>query len=108
MLKLVDAKLADPAIATMWLKNVLQGDFRFFKEYLDRTEGKVPDKVESSGGMTIVVQYVESQRGEDIPTETSPESAEDSATDEAVQCGELRETMGQDSAGSEPLDSASS
>jgi hypothetical protein len=45
ILKLIAEKGAEEAIARVWLKALLEGDFRFFKEFLDRTEGKTPDTI---------------------------------------------------------------
>jgi hypothetical protein len=54
MLKLIDkTKGADELIAQMWLKSVLKGDFKFFKEYLERTEGKVKDAPEDNGDTSV-------------------------------------------------------
>jgi hypothetical protein len=45
ILRLIAEKGAEEAIARVWLKALLEGDFRFFKEFLDRTEGKTPETV---------------------------------------------------------------
>ena len=50
---LMDEKAADKGLATVWLKRALEGDFRYFKELLDRIEGKVPDKIENIGSPTV-------------------------------------------------------
>jgi len=39
LLALIDEVGADKAIAKRWLKSILDGDFRYFKEYLERVEG---------------------------------------------------------------------
>lgn len=46
LVKLIESAGNDDAIAQVWLDRIKAGDFRFYKEYLDRTEGKVPEKVE--------------------------------------------------------------
>jgi hypothetical protein len=46
LLRLIDEKGADDAIARVWLKRVLEGDFRYFKELLERTEGKTSQPIE--------------------------------------------------------------
>jgi hypothetical protein len=46
LLKLIDEKGADRAIAVKWLNAILEGDFRYFKEFLDRIEGKVTQVVD--------------------------------------------------------------
>lgn len=43
LLKLIEERGADRAIAVKWLQEILQGDFRYFQAFLDRTEGKVTD-----------------------------------------------------------------
>jgi hypothetical protein len=45
IVRLIDEKGATDAIARVWLKAMLEGDFRYFREFLERTEGKVPDRV---------------------------------------------------------------
>jgi hypothetical protein len=41
MIREIDARGADDAIIRVWLKAVLEGDFKYFKELIDRVEGKV-------------------------------------------------------------------
>jgi hypothetical protein len=45
MLRLIDQEDADDEIARLWLAAIRAGDFKYFKEYMDRTEGKVADKL---------------------------------------------------------------
>src|SRR4051794_29694595 len=40
-----DGKTVAEMVVKVWLCKVLGGDFQFFKELLDRTEGKVADRV---------------------------------------------------------------
>jgi hypothetical protein len=47
LLKLIEEKGADRAIATKWLQMILDGDFRYMKEYIDRVEGKVPIAIQN-------------------------------------------------------------
>jgi len=42
LLKLIEDRDADGKIAEMWLAAILAGDFRYFKEFIDRTEGRSP------------------------------------------------------------------
>jgi hypothetical protein len=44
--ELIEEKDAYRAIAALWLKEMLGGDFRYVKEAVDRLEGKVADKIE--------------------------------------------------------------
>ena len=44
------------ALAKAAMKAALKGDHRFFKEILDRTEGKVTDKLEVDGDMRVIHQ----------------------------------------------------
>jgi hypothetical protein len=41
LIRLIEEKGADRAIATKWLQAMLEGDFRYFAAYLERVEGKV-------------------------------------------------------------------
>jgi hypothetical protein len=47
LMEVVDA---DPEgkkkIAQMWLDRILKGDYQFFRDYLERSDGKVANKVE--------------------------------------------------------------
>lgn len=49
LLALIDAENADQDIARVWLEAMRRGDFRYFKEYIDRVEGKTPDVVKHDG-----------------------------------------------------------
>jgi hypothetical protein len=46
VLELIEEKDADRAVAEVWFKAILERDFRYFKEYLDRRDGKVADRHE--------------------------------------------------------------
>lgn len=37
---------SERAISRVWLAQILQGNYQFFREYLDRRDGKVPTPVE--------------------------------------------------------------
>lgn len=52
---------ADKLIA-MAEKRARKGDFRFFKELIDRNDGKVPDQAVSTGKLVIEVSYVNRPR----------------------------------------------
>ena len=41
MVEYVDEQGVTRAISELWLARMLAGDFRYFKAYLDRTDGKV-------------------------------------------------------------------
>lgn len=45
LIALIDEQGSATEVAEIWLKAIKAGDFRYFKEFLDRTEGKVPDRV---------------------------------------------------------------
>ncbi len=40
-------------IIESWVKNSKEGNAKYFTEMLERTEGKVPDKVETKGSIKI-------------------------------------------------------
>jgi len=46
LLELIAEKGADKAIAQRWLQAILEGDFRYMREYLDRRDGKVANRVD--------------------------------------------------------------
>lgn len=47
------------AIAKTGLDMAKAGDFRFWKEVLDRIDGKPPETVQSEGKLEVVVRYVD-------------------------------------------------
>jgi hypothetical protein len=47
LLDLIQEKGADRAVAVKWLEAILAGDFRYMKEYLERKDGKVPDRIQA-------------------------------------------------------------
>jgi hypothetical protein len=47
------------ALIAMAEKRARKGDFRFFKELIDRNDGKVADQNVTAGEMTITVRYVD-------------------------------------------------
>jgi hypothetical protein len=47
LLDLIAEHKADRTLANVWLKAALQGDYRFFRELLDRTEGPVKQIIET-------------------------------------------------------------
>jgi hypothetical protein len=53
-----DGKQIADMLSEMWLKGALQGDFRFLKEILDRTEGKVPDRIAGHDGGNPTVEHL--------------------------------------------------
>jgi hypothetical protein len=94
LLSLIDRGEADDQIAEMWLKMILSGDFRFFKEYLDRTEGKVPDRLSvSDDGDVRDLEF--------FPLPTGAASGADGGGESPgeVQGAGVRETLGEDAAG---------
>lgn len=54
-----EGEIADALVKTA-LKHALKGDHRFFKEILDRVEGKVADRVQHSGaeGGPMIVELI--------------------------------------------------
>jgi hypothetical protein len=49
VLKLIDDEGAEEEIARKWLDAIRSGDFRYFKEFIDRVEGKTVDRHEVAG-----------------------------------------------------------
>lgn len=49
LLELIHEKNADRALSVKWLQLMLEGDFRYFKEYLERRDGQsggAPEKID--------------------------------------------------------------
>lgn len=47
------------ALAKVAIDAAKAGDFRFWKEIIDRIDGKCPDKVEADGATEVLVRYVD-------------------------------------------------
>ena len=62
------------AILKSAIKGAKGGDFRYAKEILDRSDGKVADKVEHKGEFGIMAQLLDSRKGE--PDEQLTRAAE--------------------------------
>jgi hypothetical protein len=77
-------------------KRALMGDYNFFREFMNRMDGKVRDKLELQGGLTIRVEYADDHP--EAP-EATPGPASDPGGSEAFQCGPVREALGEDGAG---------
>ena len=59
-----DGNVAE-ALAKAATKAALKGDYRFWKEIIDRIDGKVPDKVQSDGEILIRVNHVKDKPVQD-------------------------------------------
>lgn len=51
------------ALAKAATAAALKGDFRFWKEIIDRVDGKVPDKVQNDAEVTVRVVYEDEDEG---------------------------------------------
>jgi hypothetical protein len=60
LLDLIREKNSDRTIAEKWLNCMLEGDFRYMKEYLERRDGKVQDA--PSADQAAAMEDVESLR----------------------------------------------
>jgi hypothetical protein len=54
LLELIAEKSADKAIAQRWLQAILEGDFRYMREYLDRRDGKVAQAISLEGPTAVI------------------------------------------------------
>ena len=61
LLELIHEKGADRAISVKWLQLMLEGDFRYFKEYLDRKDGK-PDEAAPAVDLEFVASVMKEKR----------------------------------------------
>lgn len=78
LLDLIAEKKADKAIAAKWLQAILEGDFRYMKEYLERRDGKVKDEVEVKAARPPVAFEVgDDGRNPDLPISAGPEAVAD-------------------------------
>ena len=48
LLDLIAEKNAEKGLATVWLSEALKGDYKFFRELLDRTEGPIAEHAPQS------------------------------------------------------------
>jgi len=51
------------ALIAMAEKRARKGDFRFFKELIDRNDGKVPDRIANEDGNSLIIKVVRSDVG---------------------------------------------
>lgn len=86
------------------LKYAVKGDASLIKEAFNRTDGKIPDKIDLTGQQRIIVEYVDGGSHPIADPEATPGAAIDPSADGPFQCGELRETLGEDDPGSESTD----
>jgi hypothetical protein len=45
-------------MAMQAIEHAMQGDFRYFKEIIDRTDGKVPDAMHHTGELKVSMQRI--------------------------------------------------
>lgn len=50
LIHLIEESGAEKAILKVWLKAILEGDYRYFKEFLERVDGKVIDAILNDDG----------------------------------------------------------
>jgi hypothetical protein len=107
LLKLIEEQGADNALALTWLAmamgdhKTLDGrkpDFRFFKELLDRVEGKVPDKFTVDRTADVQLEWEDADaKDSDAGAASGPEAGQEPSG--AIQGAGVREAMGEDPAG---------
>lgn len=67
-----DEGIAAEAIMQVAVDAAKAGDWRFWNSIMERVEGKVPDKIESDGNVSVIVEY----KDQDARTEdTTPPPA---------------------------------
>jgi hypothetical protein len=59
LLVLIRKKNAQNDVTERWLQSILDGDFRYFKEFIDRKDGPIQNDTNVSGGTTIRIEYVD-------------------------------------------------
>ena len=61
LMRLIEDRNAGPAIMQVWLRAILERDFRYFKEFIDRIDGKVLERL-SVEDATVVVERKDRKR----------------------------------------------
>jgi hypothetical protein len=61
LLDLIHEKGQERAVSEVWLQSLLAGDFRFFKEYLDRKDGQ-PDQAPEKIDLEFVASVMRERR----------------------------------------------
>jgi hypothetical protein len=59
LLALIRKKKAQNEVTERWLQAILDGDYRYFNEFIDRKDGPIQNDTNVSGGTTIRVEYVD-------------------------------------------------
>lgn len=62
MLEMVAKRGADNAICVVWLQQMLAGNFKYFKEWMERTEGRLnflPEDVSAALAVAPVIDTVD-------------------------------------------------
>jgi hypothetical protein len=59
LIALIDERNAWRTISERWLAGILAGDVALLREFLDRSEGRVPQAVQSEGEVTVKVVRVD-------------------------------------------------
>lgn len=113
LVKMIEDKGADNAIVVTWMamalgdRTVLKGrtpDWRFFKELLDRIDGKVPDRIidETPDDDEVILKWEDANAPDyDAAAASGPAGGEDAHG--PIQNAGLRPEMGQDATGRGPL-----
>jgi len=63
LLELIHEKGQERAVSEVWLQSMLAGDFRFFKEYLDRKDGQ-PDQAPEKVDLEFVASVMREKRAQ--------------------------------------------
>ena len=61
LLELIHEKGQERVVSEVWLQQMLEGDFRFFKEYLDRKDGQ-PDQAPEAIDLEFVATVMKERR----------------------------------------------
>ena len=56
LLDVIDERNADRQVQIIWLKRILEGDFRYFKEYIDRKDGKIDSPEQPPSGINVNIR----------------------------------------------------
>jgi hypothetical protein len=75
LLTLMRKKKAQNEVTERWLQAILDGDFRYFNEFIDRKDGPIQNGTHMAGALTIRVVY------EDRPYPEFGSAAADAAND---------------------------
>jgi hypothetical protein len=61
LLDLIDERGAGRAVSEKWLEMLLAGEFRFFKEFLDRRDGR-PDRAPEEIDLEFIASVIKERR----------------------------------------------